>query len=112
MYFSLSLVLSLSLFLSSSLSFCWSCHVFFITLIKCFKGQKSQRSLFKGVNVIVFVFVFVVVFLLVRSCFLMIPISFAKMGFGLADLGKIPTFSRFFVVGDVPQSVSDRIIWI
>ena len=40
--------LSLSLCLSSSLSFCWSGHVSFITLIKCLKGQKSQRSLFEG----------------------------------------------------------------
>ena len=35
------------------------------------------------VIVIVIVFVFEVVFLLVRLCFLMIPISFARVGFGL-----------------------------
>ena len=35
------------------------------------------------VFVFVFVFVFVVVFLLVRSCFLKTPISFARLGFGL-----------------------------
>ena len=36
-----------------------------------------------NVFVIVFVFVFVFVFLLVMSCFLMIPINFARLGFGL-----------------------------
>ena len=35
------------------------------------------------VFVFLFVFVFVVVFLLVRSCFLKTPISFARLGFGL-----------------------------
>ena len=59
-------------------------------------GQMSQRS--KGskialwryslnviviVIVFVFAFVFVVVFLLVRSCFFMTPISFARFGFAL-----------------------------
>ena len=111
---------------------------FLITLIKCLKGQKSQRlkvlskcyyhclghclclciclrrCLFVGqvmfshrsdqmsqrpkvskialwmclnvfviVIVFVFAFVFVVVFLLVRSCFFMTPISFARFRFGL-----------------------------
>ena len=145
MYLSLSLYLSLS----SSLSFCWSGHVFSslwsnvsrvkslkdcslkvfskcnchchclclclcICLRRClFVGQvmfshhsdqMSQRS--KGskialwrysLNVIVFVFafVFVVVFLLVRSCFFMTPISdsddwrVTKVGLELLGLLKM-----------------------
>ena len=54
-------------------------------------SQRSKVSLIAlwrySLNVIVFVFVFafvfVVVFLLVRSCFFMTPISFARFWFGL-----------------------------
>ena len=139
--------LSLSLYLSSSLSFCWSGHVFsslwsnvsmvkspkdlsFKVFSKCichchclciclclrrclFVGQvmfshhsdqMSQRSKVSEIalwryslNVIVFVFafVFVVVFLLVRSCFFMTPISdsddwrVTKVGLELLGLLKM-----------------------
>ena len=53
-------------------------------------NQMSQRwkvskiALWRcSLNVFVIVFVFVFVFLLVMSCFLMIPINFARLGFGL-----------------------------
>ena len=55
--------------MSLSFFFLFVRSCFLITLIKCLKGQKSQRLLLEGVEG-VFVFVFVFVFLLVRSCFL------------------------------------------
>ena len=67
---------------------------FHITLVKCLnQWSKSlkialwacslQVFVIVIVIVFVFVFVFVVVFLLVRSCFRMTPINFARFQFGL-----------------------------
>ena len=50
---------------------------FLITLIKCLKGQKSQRNLSLSLSLSLHLS------LLVRSCFFMTSISFARFRFGL-----------------------------
>ena len=67
---------------------------FLITLIKCFKGQKSQRSLFGG-SLNVFVIVFVFAFLFFSSCFLITHISFAAIYQTLPQVSKSSIFSQY-----------------